>query len=63
MYKKVFESIIDHLVTLQIIAEENCLKGKGLYFCLVDIMKAFDMVSREHLWTYMGKLNIQSEYQ
>ena len=35
---------IDHLVTLQMLTKESCLKGKGLYGCFIKFKKAFDMV-------------------
>ena len=41
---------IDHLVTLQVLMEESHLRGKGLYYCFVDLKKVFDMVPHEHLW-------------
>ena len=54
---------IDHLVTLRVLVEESCLKGKGLYCCLdVDFKKAFNMVPRDKLWRRMEELGVPSEY-
>ena len=55
-------STIDHLVTLRVLMEESCLRGKGLYCCFVDFKKVFDMVPPEHLWRRMEELEMPSEY-
>ena len=34
-------STINHLVILRVLMEENLLRGKGLYRCLVDFKKAY----------------------
>ena len=53
---------IDHLITRRALMKESHLRGKGLYCCFVDIKKAFDMVSREHIWRRMKELKVSSEY-
>ena len=35
---------------------------KGLYCCIGDFKKAFDMVSREHLWRRMEEFEVVIEY-
>ena len=38
------DSIIDHLVPLQVLMEESRLKGNKLYCCFMEFKKAFVMM-------------------
>jgi hypothetical protein len=45
-----YHSIVDHLVTFRIIAEEFCNTKTNLFYCFVDFRKDFNMVPRKKLW-------------
>jgi hypothetical protein len=44
-----YNSIVDHLVTFRIIAEEFRNTKTNIFCCFVDFKKAFDMVPRKNL--------------
>ena len=55
-------SIIHHLVTLQVLMEENCFRSKGLGCYFIDFNKALDMISCDHLQRNSEELGVPSEY-
>ena len=61
MDKLAFENTIYHPVTLWVLMEDTRLRGKCLYCSFVDFKKAFDMVSREHLWRQIEELEVPNE--
>ena len=45
-----YHSIVDHLVTLKLIAEECCNNKSNLLCHFIDFRKDFDTMSMNNLW-------------
>jgi hypothetical protein len=56
-----YHSIVDHLVTFRIIAEEFHNTKTNLFCCFVDFRKSFDMVPRKNLWNRLEEIKVPLE--
>jgi hypothetical protein len=55
---RIYISIVDHIVTVRIIAEEFCNTKTNLFCCFVDFRKSFDMVPRKNLWNRLEEIKV-----
>jgi hypothetical protein len=58
-----YHSILDHLVTFRIIAEEFLNTKTNLFCCFVDYRKPFDMVPRKNLWNRLEEKKVSLEFR
>ena len=54
-------------ISLRVLMEENCLRGKGLYFCFIDFKKDFEMKKDGSLclvidYRGLNKVTIRNRY-
>jgi hypothetical protein len=56
-----YHSIVGHLVTFRIIAEEFCNTKANILCCFVDFRKTFDMVPRKNLWNRLEEIKVPLE--
>jgi hypothetical protein len=56
-----YHSIVDHIVTFRIIAEEFCNTKTNLFCYFVDFRKSFDMVHRKNLWNRLEEIKVPLE--
>lgn len=51
-----YHSIMDHLVTLRIIAKECHNNKTNTFYCFIDFRKAFDTIPWKKLWNMLEKI-------
>jgi hypothetical protein len=56
-----YHSIMDHLVTFRIIAEELCNTKTNYFCCFVYFIKSFDMIPRKNLWNRLEEIKVPFE--
>jgi len=56
-------STVDHGITLRHIIEKVGEGKEEVFCCFVDFKKAFDMVTRDKLWSRMEELEIPLHYR
>jgi len=52
----------DQLFILRTLIEQSKAKKKPLYYCFVDLKKAFDIVPREALWQVLAGLGVKGRF-
>ncbi len=53
---------IDQLFILRTLIKQNKAKKKPLYYCFVDLKKAFDTMPREVLWQVLAGLKVKGGF-
>jgi hypothetical protein len=56
-----YHSIVVHLVTVRIIAEECCNNKTSLLWCFIDFRKSFDTMPRNNVWNRLEGLKVPFE--
>jgi hypothetical protein len=56
-----YHSIVDHLVTVRIIAKEYCNNKTNILCCFVDFRKACDIIPITNLWNRLEELKFPSK--